>query len=70
MLGDPVWREAIAPARMWCQQLWRASCEIPGAALSRLEMVQAWHKAKPGAVQSWKDVRGPMGALVLSLCRL
>ena len=70
--GDPMDTQAHAPILAWSSECWRASCAAGGIGcrLTLADLSRAWDACVPDRPLTWRQVRGPMGALLLSLERL
>ena len=70
--GDPVLEPALAPAMMWVDFLWKASCArtADAAQATVKELRELWLAAAPeSSNDTWRCSRGPLRRAVLSLKR-
>ena len=67
--GDDTWRAAVAPITRWAEEVWRAS-NGSGGGLCLPELRRIWVGALERAPTKWAQVRGPVGAALLSVQRL
>ena len=57
----------------WAKEVWTATSRVPiegGRDMTLPELRQAWEEAADRSPKRWQQVRGPLGALHLSLARL
>ena len=69
--GEPMVREAMAPALQWCKMIWQA-CTFPASALVGLnELERLWTKVFPRGCppRTWAQTRGPIARIPLCLAR-
>lgn len=70
VIGDPSFSMMFAPIWAWVREVWRASCVVKGPHCSILELQRLWHEAGPRSKRTWHTLKGPLGAMWLSLKRL
>ena len=76
--GDPTARAAVAPILQWARTVWRTDVKSDGGDTTAADLVAAWLEtaeqrqclvAKNGT-RRWGQIRGPIGAMFLSLDRI
>ena len=70
LLGDPCWKEAVAPALQWVNQLWLAVTAPDAAVCRAAQLMQLWKDSAPEKATTWRASRGPLQRAVLSLRRV
>ena len=70
LIGDPAWKQAMAPARQWAMELWKAANFPDEANNTPADLVKQWNEAQPEKVCTWAGSRGPLARAVLSLQRV
>jgi hypothetical protein len=70
-MGDPLWRQALGPVLTWATIVWK-STTIPdyGSTASVPELGRLAGPVMLHPPRTWGEVRGPMGAAVMSLRRV
>ena len=77
ILGDCTWEPATAPILQWVRTAWKGGSEADGQATLD-ELSTAWREAEDDrgnliahdGTRRWSQVRGPLGAMFLSLDRI
>ena len=64
-----MWRAAVAPLVRWADEVWRAVTGL-GGGLDLPELRRIWDGAMDSAPMKWGQVRGPVGAALLSAKRI
>jgi hypothetical protein len=70
-MGDPLWRQALGPALTWATLVWRATTSSDFQKV--VTVPELGRLAGPILVKApftWGEVRGPLGAAVVSLRRI
>ena len=71
LVGDPCWREALAPALMWAAEIWRYSNPTSPAPSDLRRMTRWWADVLADAANvSWRSSKGPIMRARLSLERI
>ncbi len=80
LYGVPTWKGEVEVVLQYARQAWAATllgAALPsGSALTLSQLSKIWHGAKANqmldlpARRAWSSVRGPMGAMVLTLQRI
>jgi hypothetical protein len=73
LADDQTWRPTAAPIVRWAKEVWLSVVKGPpasGAYLSLPELGTVWRAAAANRVTQWSQVRGPAGAMALSMKRL
>ena len=70
-MGDPLWRHALGPALTWSSIVWRATTSTDFKQVITVpELGRLAGPIMVKAPRTWGEVRGPLGAAVLSLRRI
>ena len=58
LMGDPAWKQAVAPVVAWVSAVWIAITQPQWARISIVELRSIWLQAEPEDVQTWAKSRG------------
>ncbi len=70
-LGDPLWREALGPVLTWATIVWKATTSSDYKMVVTVpELGRLAGPVMRRAPRTWGEVKGPLGAAVMSLKRI
>ena len=72
LYGGSTWKAAVAPIVVWSRQLWRAVSQPDaiGTEASITQLRAGFVRVASNAPRSWAEVRGPIGAMLMSMRRV